>query len=279
MLVTPYASDGTLGSTTYDIYAIVGDTLTLTPEDPETNEIPHEFSDSPLDTSVTMGTVTLEAECLDFQSIIMQTLYGCTVVDGVVVFPASYQDLYCFVRIKFEDRDFVLPYVKMNSKDTLESMRSDIARGTISGTLLAKQVAIAPLGSSPTSVAEDHIFTTTRLWVPTGQDIFVVQNGSYVTDEKDTDTSSLIIVNVGAYVGTASAGASAVATPAAGVVTGAGSYNSGDAVLVTASANDGYTFLGFTDDSGTRLDGQETDGVYAFAASANVNIRAIFSEN
>lgn len=145
MFVTPYTSEGLLGETTYDIHDIVGDTLSITADDPDRTEIPWEFGDTALDENVKMGKMNFACQCLDFQNDIMLALFGCKTVNGAVVFPSEYEDLYVMIRIKFDDVDLVLPYVKMNSKATLENMRTDIARGELAGTILSKEVVVGAL--------------------------------------------------------------------------------------------------------------------------------------
>lgn len=144
MFVTRYDEDGNLERETYDIHDIVGDTVSLTQDDAERTEIPWEFGDDPLDENTSLGTKTFTCQCLDFQNVIMRTLFGCQIVNGAVVFPAEYKDLFVMIRIVFDDVDFVLPYVKMDAKPVLENLRSDIARGELTGTLYSKLVYIAP---------------------------------------------------------------------------------------------------------------------------------------
>ena len=145
MFVTPYTFGGLLGETTYDIHDIVGDTLSITADDPDRTEISWEFGDTALDENVKMGKMNFACQCLDFQNDIMLALFGCKTVNDAVVFPSEYEDLYVMIRIKFDDVDLVLPYVKMNSKATLENMRTDIARGELAGTILSKEVVVGGL--------------------------------------------------------------------------------------------------------------------------------------
>lgn len=149
MFVTPYVVDAdlnlNLGTSTYDIHDIVGDTISLTQDDPERTDILWEFGDDPLDTNVRAGAKNFTCQCLDFQDAVLQSLFGCTVVNGATVWPTGYKDLYVYMRIVFENFDLVMPFVKMDAKTTLENMRTDIARGELSGTLMAKEITIAGL--------------------------------------------------------------------------------------------------------------------------------------
>lgn len=165
VIFVPWTDGDTIGTTGYDVFSIVGDTFSVTQDDPDTTEIPHEFSDTPLDENTSMGTAKLTMQCLDFDDDLLVELFGCTKTaigtgesaKDVISFPAEYKDLYCLVQLEFADKVVVFPKVKMNSKAVFENLRSDIARGELSGTLYNTYVK---LGNS--------IVDTPRLHVPAG---------------------------------------------------------------------------------------------------------------
>ena len=64
--------------------------------------------------------------------------------------------------------------------------------------------------------------------------------------------------------------------PNAGEVTGAGSYEEGETVTITASAAEGYTFEQWQDEAGQML---STDATYTFKATADVTYTALFKQN
>lgn len=165
MFVTPYTADGLLGANTYDIHDIVGDTLSITADDADKTEIPWEFGDDPLDENVKLGKKNFTCQCLDFQNDIMKVLFGCTVdTNGTVMFPSEYKDLYVMIRVEFADVDLVLPYVKMDAKATLENMRTDIARGELSGTIMSHDVIVS---AKPTAEGQNaHAETSTPTETP-----------------------------------------------------------------------------------------------------------------
>lgn len=134
---TPWTDESTLGTTTYDIVNIVGDTTSVEQEDNEVNEIPHEFSSEPLYENVTLGNKTFTCECLDFQNDILKEMMGWdTDETGNAFAPIQYKDLYCKIEMGFNSTNdiVVLPKVKLNSKAVLSSMKTDASRGTITGT-------------------------------------------------------------------------------------------------------------------------------------------------
>lgn len=165
MFVTPYAYDTdmnlNLGEITYDIHDIVGDTISLTQDDPDKTEIPWEFGDDPLDTNVKAGAKNFTCQCLDFQDDILKAMFGCKTVSGATVWPTGYEDLYVYIRVVFENFDLVLPYVKMDAKTTLENMRTDIARGELSGTLMSKEITIGGLPTSDGQAAPSGLTPST----------------------------------------------------------------------------------------------------------------------
>lgn len=203
LFVTPYGSDGLLGETTYDINDIVGDTINITPDDATKNETPHEFTDDPLLENTTLGKKNFTCDCIDFQDDIMKALYGCKVIDGAVVFPAEYKDLFVMIRVAFDDKDVVMPYVKMDAKAIFENLRSGVARGQLTGTLMSKEVVIAGLPAAgaqapSTAVTKDttsgseNYDTTPMVFVPNdstnGKAVYVPGAGTtssstvYMTD-------------------------------------------------------------------------------------------------
>lgn len=165
VIFVPWTDGDTIGTIGYDVFSIVGDTFSVTQDDPDTTEIPHEFSDTPLDENTSMGTATLTMQCLDFDDDLLVQLFGCTKTTigtgdkakDVISFPAEYKDLYCLVQLEFADKVVVFPKVKMNSKAVFENLRSDIARGELSGTLYNTDVKLG-----------ETIVDTPRLHVPAG---------------------------------------------------------------------------------------------------------------
>ena len=143
ILFTPWTDDKTLGATTYDLVNIVGDTTSVEQADNTVNEVPHEFSSTPLYENVTLGAKTFSCECIDFQNDVLKNLMGWAVeIAGDAFAPIAYKDLYCKVELQFNSTADVvcLPKVKLNSKAVLSTMKTDASRGTITGTCYAAYV-------------------------------------------------------------------------------------------------------------------------------------------
>ena len=195
VIFVPWTDGDHIGTVGYDVFSIVGDTFSVTQDDPDTTEIPHEFSDTPLDENTSLGTASLTMQCLDFDDDILVQLFGCTKTTigtgstqkDVISFPADYKDLYCLVQLEFKDKVVVFPKVKMNSKAVFENLRSDIARGELSGTLYNTYVK---LGSDIVDTPRIHMPAGTSYTVGgtvsgstmTGGATITVKNGTTETD-------------------------------------------------------------------------------------------------
>ena len=137
IIFTPWKSESELGTESYDLVNIVGDTTSVEQADNDVQTIEHEFSSSPLYEAVTYGDKTFTCECIDFQNDVLKNLFGWDVQEGGDAFaPLDYKDLFCKVEMQFNSTDdiVVLPKLKMNSKAVLSSLKTDASRGTISGT-------------------------------------------------------------------------------------------------------------------------------------------------
>lgn len=134
--VTPYVDEDTLGTTTYDIVDIVGDSLSFTPDDNTINAKESEFKDDPLFENVTLGKYQFAATCIDFQNIVMQHIYGWEVDGDNVYAPTGYKDKYALIEVGFRNEDIVVvaPKVKLNSKATIGSLKTGTGEGAMAGT-------------------------------------------------------------------------------------------------------------------------------------------------
>lgn len=135
-------------SKTYDLTAIVGDTLSIEQADNETNAIESELTDAPLIENITLGEKTFSLESIDMQNKILVGLFGWTEgtetegETGSVYAPVAYEHLYAMVEIAFHAHKnvIVLPKVLLNSRAVLASMKTDVSRANITGTCYAAYV-------------------------------------------------------------------------------------------------------------------------------------------
>lgn len=135
--VTPYVSEDKIGTQTYDLVNIVGDSLSLTPDDNTVNAKEWEFGDTPLFENITLGKIQFAATCIDFQNDVLKEMFGWTKTNnGVVYAPNSYKDLYAVVEIGFKNEDVVVvvPKLKLNSKAVISTLKTGTGEGNLAGT-------------------------------------------------------------------------------------------------------------------------------------------------
>jgi len=236
----PYVRNGVLRGDGFDIHDIVGDTYSGTQDDPDETSIPHEFSDSPLDLSVTLGTETITMQCLDFQDDILKELYGwdTTTASGFAVAPAQYKDLNCLVILQFGTQgvNVVMPNVKMNSKSLLENLRSDIARGELGGTLLSASVT---LDDNSTPVETPKMFVKNGHSITIGDAVITIAADGTLSITGGENTPVLTTINI-AYNGGAQSYTVTGATGTITAIENAGWLTtsvSGSAITVTPQTN------------------------------------------
>lgn len=135
---TPWTSESEIGTDTYNLVNIVGDTTSVEQADNDVSSIDSEFTDDPLYENIKLGARTFTCECIDFQNPVLKNLFGWDTDDttGTALAPTSYTDIYCKIELGFNSTAdiVVLPKVKLNSKSVLSSMKTDASRGTITGT-------------------------------------------------------------------------------------------------------------------------------------------------
>lgn len=142
--VTPYTDEDTIGTTTYNIVNIVGDTLSFTPDDNTVNEKPWEFGDAPLFENITLGKTQFAATCIDFQNDVMKALFGWKEIGGALAAPSAYKDLYAVVEVGFQNESTVLvvPKLKLNSKAVISTLKTGTGEGQLAGTAYSAEITI-----------------------------------------------------------------------------------------------------------------------------------------
>lgn len=148
IIFTPWEDESTLGENSYDLVNIVGDTTSSEQDENEVNEIVHEFSNEPLYENINLGKKNFATECIDFQNDVLKQLFGWeTDESGNAMAPITYKPLYCKVEMQFNSTEdiIVLPKVKLNSRAVITSMKTDAARGNITGTCYSAYVKAGTL--------------------------------------------------------------------------------------------------------------------------------------
>lgn len=147
IVFTPFNQAGTApGSDSYFLESIIADTLSITQDDPETNSIECETSDTAIKTTVVEGSYNIEMTCADIQKDILEKLLGFgtstsvapaggTGTLNVAYAPESHSDRYCAIEIVFDDAILVCPKVNITSKIDISSVKTETCKATISGTM------------------------------------------------------------------------------------------------------------------------------------------------
>lgn len=148
IIFTPWENESTIGEDSYDLVNIVGDTTSSEQDENEVNEIAHEFSNEPLYENINLGKKNFATECIDFQNDVLKQLFGWETDEaGNAMAPITYKPLYCKVEMQFNSTEdiIVLPKVKLNSRAVIASMKTDAAKGNITGTCYSAYVKAGTL--------------------------------------------------------------------------------------------------------------------------------------
>lgn len=131
----------------YILEDVVEDSTSISQDDNETTDIECETSDSPIISIVKLGKWQLAAEIGDTQAELLKALCGFTedTAGNRTLAPSVYKAMYAKIDVVQVQSDgtmkaYVLPKVQLNSKLTIESLNSNLARIALAGT--AKDIAL-----------------------------------------------------------------------------------------------------------------------------------------
>lgn len=132
----------------YILEDVVEDSTSISQDDNETTDIECETSDSPIISIVKLGKWQLAAEIGDTQAELLKALCGFTedTAGNRTLAPSTYKTMYAKIDVVQVLPDgttmeaYVLPKVQFNSKLTIESLNSNLARIALAGT--AKDIAL-----------------------------------------------------------------------------------------------------------------------------------------
>lgn len=161
ILATPWSS-GAKGEKTYKFDNVLKDSTSITQDDPTTNDIENEVSDSPIVTNTTLGKWNFASTIEDVQKELLKEFCGYTVKTDKVLAPASYITKYAEIVVVMDGGDknvaFVLPKVQLNSKMLIESLSTNMAGFNLSG---AAQNATIESVETPFYVDTNYTMPTT----------------------------------------------------------------------------------------------------------------------
>lgn len=141
IIVRPYTSAGAPGDDYYDLDDVVRDTTSIAQDDNDTTDIERETSDTPILSIVTTGKYQFAAEVADTQADVLKALCGFVkdTTSNKIYAPSGYKLMYAEVAVVFDNADgthtaLILPKLQLNSKTTIESLNTNLAKVALAGT-------------------------------------------------------------------------------------------------------------------------------------------------
>ncbi|MBR3467923.1 MAG: hypothetical protein IKH15_11985 [Bacteroidales bacterium] len=134
----------------YDLQNLVGDTVSITQDDNETNEIPCETRDEPLYEAITLGKYQVTMESGDINPELLKVCMGYAANTGntMAYAPAAYTKKYAHVEVVMDGMSFVVPRMLISPNLAIETLKTGIARGVIAGSAYSVDVqTVATSGS------------------------------------------------------------------------------------------------------------------------------------
>lgn len=138
-LVAPVAAD------IVELGSVIADTLTITQEDPETNDIDCETTDEPIYTVATAGKYTVDLNNASIDDGYLEKVMGWEKNGGNLIAPQSYAARYIAIQVAFTENSkyLYLPKVLIAPKLVFESLSTNVAYGTLSGTASSAKIGSA----------------------------------------------------------------------------------------------------------------------------------------
>lgn len=148
ILIAPWTEDedGELiaptSASVIELGSVIADSLTITQEDPETTDIDCETSDEPVYSVTTAGKYTVELNNASIDDEYLEKVMGWEKDGTNFVAPKSYAARYISIQVAFtENSKFLyLPKVLIAPKLVFESLSTNIAYGTLSGTASSSKI-------------------------------------------------------------------------------------------------------------------------------------------
>lgn len=125
-----------------ELDSVIADTVELTQEDPETNTIECETSDSPIYETTVLGKYTITMDSADISSTFLENILRFTKVGNGYAAPSSYVETFAKIEVQMLNMSLVLPKVSMASKLDASSLKTDVMKGTISGTAYDAKIKV-----------------------------------------------------------------------------------------------------------------------------------------
>lgn len=169
IIVRPFTAEGAAGDEYYDLDDVVRDTTKISQDDNSTTDIERETSDTPIMSIITTGKYQFEAEVADTQADVLVALCGFTkgTSDNKIYAPSGYKNMYAEVAVVFENgitnTALILPKLLLNSKTTIESLNTNLAKVALAGTAQLADINVNGKATKvPFYIDSDYTLPTTE---------------------------------------------------------------------------------------------------------------------
>lgn len=138
IIIAVWEKNGTSYPTSgHSLDRVIADTLSVSQDDPEEQSFEFETTDSK-ETSYTQGAIKVDLNNARLDEYFMVDVMGWKKVTSPkkgVVAPKTYENRYIAIQVKFADDDyFFLPKVSIAPKLVMESVKTNLVYGTLTGT-------------------------------------------------------------------------------------------------------------------------------------------------
>jgi hypothetical protein len=124
-----------------ELNAVIADSLSVTQDDPDTTDIDCETSDDPIFTVATAGQYQVELNNANIDESFLTEIMGFKKDGTFVSAPATYESRYIALQVEFESNKFlIVPKILVAPKLVFESLSTNIAYGTLSGTATSAKI-------------------------------------------------------------------------------------------------------------------------------------------
>lgn len=126
-----------------ELLDIVADTVAITQDDTTSESTESETRDEPIIETVTLGKYNITMDSADISFDILEKCLGFSKIGEVAAAaPASYIKKFVAIAIGFDDQTLLLPKILLTSRIDASTLKTGIARGTLSGSAYSAKITV-----------------------------------------------------------------------------------------------------------------------------------------
>ena len=127
----------------FELNNVIADTVAISQDDPETNTIDCETRDEPIIEATTLGNYTITMDSADIALDILVNCLGYSKNGSDIAYaPTAYTPNYAMIEVEMSSDKFIAPRLQMNAKLDASSLKTGVAKGTISGSARSATVSV-----------------------------------------------------------------------------------------------------------------------------------------